>query len=119
MSILKQILHLFSDCQESNNLWKNTWINTSLNMQLHLDINMKILANIEPGPDFWPLNFILLVTKHYIFNRAKKFGKLNIYHLQSILKNIYTEQEALSKLENDNKFFEKIWSYLKNLCKNI
>ena len=49
-------------------------------------MNMKILGNIEPGPNFWPLNFILLVTRHYIFTRAKKFGKLNIYHLQSILK---------------------------------
>ena len=115
------ILHLFSDCQESNNLWKNvtSWINTSLNMQLHLDMNMKILGNIEPGPNFWPLNFILLVTRHYIFTRAKKFGKLNIYHLQSILKKIYSEQEALSKLENNNKFFEKIWSCWKNLYKNI
>ena len=62
-------------------------------MQLHLDIIMKILGNLEPGPDFWPLNFILLVTRHYIFTRAKKFGKLNIYHLQSILKKYFLNRK--------------------------
>ena len=88
-------------------------------MQIHLDKTMKILGNIQPGPDFWPLNFILLVARHYIFTRANKRGQLNIYHLQNIIKKLYYEQEALSKLENKNKLFEKNLSHWKILYVNV
>ena len=68
------ILHLFLDCQESNNLWENvtSWINTSLNMQLHLDINMKILGNIKTRSQFLAFKFYTFSNKTLYFYQSKE-----------------------------------------------
>ena len=105
----ESIAHLFSECKTSNNLWENvaSWIKSQTKETVIITKNVKILGCLEPLPCFWPLNFILLITRYYIFTRARLLGDLNIYHLQQIMKNRYLEQECLSKLNSTDKEFTK------------
>ena len=76
------ITHLFADCAIVNILWDNvkSWINTSINFKLNITKTMKILGYLEPSPEFWPLNFVLFVTRYSIFSRAKDSGQLNKHY---------------------------------------
>ena len=117
----ESIAHLFSECKTSNDLWENvaSWIKAQTKETVIITKNMKILGCLEPLPCFWPLNFILLITRYYIFTRARLLGDLNIYHLQQIMKNRYLEQECLSKLNSTDKEFTKKWSAWKILFQEI
>ena len=44
---------------------------------------------------------------------------LNVYQIQIIAKEKYLEQELLSKLNNDEKIFEKRWSVWKRIFSEI
>ena len=88
-------------------------------IRIELNKADKILGYVQPDSNFWSLNLILSVTRYYIFTCAKATHQLNIYHLQSAIKQKYLEQETLSKLSNKNEFFEKNWSVWKNIFINI
>ena len=80
---------------------------------------MKILGCQEPLPYFFPLNFVLLITRYYIFTTARLHHHLNIYNLQQIIKCKYLEQQCLSKINNTNKEFSKKWSHWITLFSDI
>ena len=63
---------------------------------------------------FWPLNFILITTRNYIFTCASNKKDFNIYWLQKLIKNVFLEQDLLSKLKW-NKKFDQIWQNWKEL----
>ena len=67
---------------------------------------MKILGYTEQDPNFWPMNFILIITRKDIFTKATDFGHLDIYYLQKLIHKKYTDQETLSKL-NDKPYSKK------------
>ena len=96
----ESIMHLFSDCIESNELWINVknWIKNSISYVLNLNRITKILGYITYDENFWPLNFLLLIVRNYIFTCSRHKRHLNIYNLQMIVKDKYLEQESLSKL---------------------
>ena len=52
---------------------------------------MKLLGYDNADSFYWPLNFVILLTKKYIFDCARKGNRLNIYHLQSELKKVFLE----------------------------
>ena len=106
------ITHLFSECPISNNLWENviSWTEARTQEKVNITKNMKILGCLESLSYFWPLNFILLITRYYIFTRTRLSQDLNIYHLQKIIKTKYSEQESLSKMKNSGQEFMKKWS---------
>ena len=95
-------LHLFSECNKVNDLWQNVqnWINSKIKIQIILDDTMKILCYHIQDEIFWPLNFILLITRYYIFTCIKQNSTLNIYYLQKLIKTKFEEQEMLSKVNN-------------------
>ena len=115
------IIHLFTECRKSVVLWENllSWIHSNVTIRIELNKADKILGYVQPDSNFWSLNLILTVTRYYIFTCAKATRQLNIYHLQSVIKQKYLEQETLSKLSNRNDFFEKNWSVWKNIFINI
>ena len=115
------IIHLFTECRKSVVLWENllSWIHSNVTIRIELNKADKILGYVQPDSNFWSLNLILTVTRYYIFTCAKATRQLNIYHLQSVIKQKYLEQETLSKLSNKNDFFEKNWSVWKNIFINI
>lgn len=114
------IVHLFSECTKSQVLWQNvlSWIRSSINVNITLNRNMKLLGYTEQDPNFWPMNFILIITRKYIFTKATDFGHLNIYYLQKLIHKKYTDQETLSKL-NDKPSFQENWVVWKQIFDNI
>ena len=101
--------HFFSECKFWNDLWENvaSWIKSQTKETVIITKNMKILGCLEPCAYFWPLNFILLITRYYIFTRAWLLGDLHIYHLQQKIQNRYLEQECLSKINSTDRGFTK------------
>ena len=115
------IMHLFSDCTKSTALWQNiaSWINSSIKVNINLTKIEKILGYTELDLNFWPLNFVLIMTRHYIFTRAKDCRQLNIYHLQKSIHKKYIDQEILSRLNNTSSSFQECWLIWKHLFDNI
>ena len=117
----KNIIHLFSNCSKSVDLWENVkvLIQSKIGYTLKLDNKVKILGESHFDENFWPLNFILICTRYYIFTCTRKNLHLNIYLLQKIIKTKYQEQDMLSKVNNHNSKFYKRWSVWKSIFVNI
>ena len=115
------IEHLFSECEEVNQLWSNVegWISNKLKLNLRFTKMMKILGYLTIDQYFWPLNLILLVTRKYIFWCSKKNFKLNIYFLQSQVQQVYIEQETLSLINMKSDLFKKRWNFWSNIFNGI
>ena len=115
------IIHLLADCPKSVTLLENliSWIHSNNVGRIHLDRINKILGNADSDKNFWPLNFILTVTRFYIFISTKDSKQLNIYCLQNLIKKKYEEEEILSKLNSNEASFRKKWSVWSNIFSNI
>ena len=114
------LVHLFSECPKVYNLWQNVyaWINQKLNLNLNFNATILTLGYPISDKSFWPLNFILIITRYYIFKCASKKKDFNIYWLQKLIKNTFLEQDLLSKLKW-NKKFDQIWQNWKELFTEI
>ena len=115
------ILHLFAECTKSSELWRNVkhWVFTRLGLNLDFDSGVKIFGYNDNNENFWPLNFMLIVTRYYIYWCAKKGFQLNIFHLQREIKKRFNEQKISSFMNNSNQLFEKRWSVWQNLFIDI
>ena len=73
-------LHLFSECYKVQNLWQNinNWIESKIGSKIILNNTVKTLSYYILDGHFWPLNFVLLITRHYIFNCARNGHNFNI-----------------------------------------
>ena len=105
-------LHLFSECYKVQNLWQNinNWIESKIGSKIILNNTVKTLGYYILDEHFWPLNVVLLITRHYIFNCARNGHNFNVYQLQKIIKSKYEEQTMLQTIENCGKNFERKWS---------
>ena len=65
-------------------LWNNIVqrIKSRLLIQIDLTNARKILGYEQYDQHFWPLNFLLVMSRQYIFSCAKNNYKPNIYFLQ-------------------------------------
>ena len=74
------ITHLFSECRET--LWMNVeyWILTRTGTNIKFDTTMEILGYHKYDSNFWPVNFILITVKYYIFKCSKQ-KKLYIFQV--------------------------------------
>ena len=115
------ISHLFSQCSKSIDLWENikVWIKSKIGYILTLNSKLMILGENNFDEHFWPLNFVLIVTRYYIFACAQKSQMPNIYVLQKKLKSIYQEQEILSQLNNYENKFAQNWVIWRSIFDNI
>ena len=119
--LFETIVHLFAQCVKVEELWKNicSWVKSKLSLNLDLNIPTKILGHFKLDEHFWALNFVLIVTRKYIFTCSKTKKSLNIYHLQKLVKDKYQEQEALSRINSKEHTFEKKWLFWKHIFDNI
>ena len=117
----ESVRHLFGQCQRVQELWNNleTWILNQLAISIKLNECMKILGYTIFDPNFWPLNFILLLTRHYIYHCSVKETDLNIYSLQKEIKQKFEEQKQLSRINFRREKFDSIWLIWQNLLTNI
>ena len=107
----ESIDHLFAKCNKSNQLWENVahWIKCKIGLQLNLSDSAKILGYLPMDGNFWPIKFILMVTRKYIYWSSKKGYVINIFHLQKEIKRVYLEQKLFFQLKSQNNKFVKIW----------
>ena len=114
------LVHLFSECNKVCELWLNikNWIESKLRITLELNKNNYILGYYSCDLNFYPLNFILMIVRYYIFKCAMKGRDLNIYQAQLNVKEKFLEQQSLSILSKTNTFDEK-WSIWQSIFEGI
>ena len=80
---------------------------------------MEILGYVNYDKNFWPINFILINVRHYIYSCSKTKQVLNIFQVQKKVKITYEEEHMLSKINSQIHVFNKRWSTWHNLFLNI
>ena len=115
------LLHLFCLCEKVIPLWVNLqiWIFQKIGLNITLSNSDKILGLLERNNNTIPLNLILVVTKSYIFEHARKGKQLNILELQKKIKSSYNEQKGLAVLKQKLDKFEKLWEDWTQIFTNI
>ena len=111
------IFHLFCHCSKVIPIWQNieSWISNKVGIKLRITDSMKILGYIERNKDYWPINFVILVTKKYIYWCSKKGFMLNVYFLQKEITKIFDEQRALAKVNLNETSFMNMWDHWINI----
>ena len=105
------IVHLFTQCNKSNELWENIvkWIKNKIGIDIVLSNTHKILGYLTMDAKFWPINLILLVTRKYLYSYSRKGYTKSIFHVQKEIKKIYTEQHLFHCLNSFNNNFSRKW----------
>ena len=115
------IVHLFSQCEKVFDLWSNVeyWIMVRTGVNIKFNDTMKILGYYEYDSNFWPMNFVLITVRYYIYWCSKHNFSLNIFHMQKTVKKQYDEQKLLSEINGSIEIFSKRWFKWQNLFINI
>ena len=118
---VQNITHLFAECITVCPLWDNlrAWMLNKVGVNIMLNTVMKIVGYTELDQHFWPLNFVLIVTRKYIFWCSKKDFPLDIYFLQKEIKRKFIEQETLYKIKGHGNIFNKRWIVWRKLFDGI
>ena len=69
------IVHLFCECEKVQQLWYNVekkWILMKVGVHLNFPNGLKFLGYRKMDSNFWPINFLILMTKRYIYKCAYK-----------------------------------------------
>ena len=80
---------------------------------------MKILGYVLNDAHLWPLNFVLLMTRNYIFQSSRKGCVLNIFALQLAIKRKYLEQQMLQRINLKERPFNGKWNLWSHLFDDI
>ena len=113
----ENVEHLFLKCEKTTELWNNIqqWINIKVPVNLSLTSLMKLLGYLVKDESFWPLNFILMITRKYIFWCSKKGTNF----IQKEIKKCCLEQTTLSLINLQSDRFNKRWNIWKNVFVGI
>ena len=103
------IKHLFCECLEICELWKNleNWILIKIGTSIKFTDDVKILSYYQHDQNYWPINLILLTTKRYIFWCSQKNFRPRKYLLQTEIKKSFTEQKHLYEINSSISTFNK------------
>ena len=115
------ITHLFVGCNRVDILWKNlqTSIETITGSAFNFGDTDKILGCAFIEYSFWPINFVLLITRFCMFKCVKDNENLSLSQLQKLIKLKYTEQEMLSYVNNGIDTFDRSWSLWSDIFTEI
>ena len=113
----ESIYHLFAGCEKVLDFWKNItiWFELKLSIKVKFSDIELIFGYQNYDQNFWPLNFILLIARQYIFHCSKYSHDINIYNLQKLVEEKYVEQYTLSKIKDTVHIFNRNWSHWKLL----
>ena len=116
-SSVETIQHLFTQCSNVQTLWSSVleWIKEKINQNYVLGEVNKLFGYLVQDQNFLPMNFILLLTREYIFWCAKKKLLPKMDHLKIILNRRYHEQKYISIINSKENIFEESWSLWKPL----
>ena len=104
------IIHIFTECPRIKELWINflSWIEHKLSVKVELGTAMKVVGYPMQHEHFWPLNFILIITRQYIFTCCKNKEKTNIFGLQQMAKQNLKNRSLLQMLIVKINYFQKM-----------
>ena len=118
--IILKLIHLFCKCDQVINLWNNIsqWINNKININVIFDDELIILGPKKLSPHQIPLNFVILITKSYIFwcSRIKK--NFNLEELKQTITKSYDIHHQIAQSHFKEQNFNKIWDSWKGLFEN-
>ena len=106
---METIQHLFTQCSNVQTLWSSIleWIKEKNNQNYVLGEVNKLFGYLVQDQNFLPMNFILLLTREYIFWCAKKKLLPKMDHLKIILNRRYYEQKYISIINSKENSFEE------------
>ena len=115
------IVHIFTECSNVKELWINivSWIENKLSAKFELDTATKLLGYHVQNEHFWQLNFILMITRQYIFSCVRNKARINIFRLQQIAKEKFEEQESLANINGQEQLFIRKWMFWKELFSGL
>ena len=107
----ESISHIFTQCPYVKELWKNVsiWIEKKLQVGITLNDNVKILGYHVHNEHFWPVNFVLMISRYYIYICSKRRFNLNIFHLQEMVKRKYEEEKYVWETKSLTDIFTNRW----------
>ena len=113
--------HLFCFCTKVTPIWDNIqiWIKNKLNINIRLTEVMKSLGYCIKDENFWPMNFILMITRRYIFWCSRKGFMLDTYSLQRQIKKVFLEQKTLYQINFNSEVFNRRWTLWEHLFIDI
>ena len=114
---VETIQHLFIQCSNVQTLWSSIleWIKEKINQNYVLGEANKLFGYLVQDQNFLPMNFILILTREYIFLCAKQKQLPKMDHLKIILKKRYYEQKYILIINSKENSFEESWSLWKPL----
>ena len=117
----ESITHLFSKCPVVVDFWKNVsnWITRRLHLHIQFSESMKILGYHIQDENFWPINFVLLLSRWYIYQCSRKETYLNIFFFQTQMKKKYLEEKYIWETKLSLEAFKSRWLIWEKLFEGI
>ena len=111
------IEHLFFYCEKTNEFLSNVYtpISTLTGVACHFRVEEVLFGIVKRNYYSEPINVLLLLLKYYIFEASRLGRAFNIPSFLCKIKQKYTEQEYLAKLNSQQHKFDKKWSLIKHL----
>ena len=111
------IFHIFSQCPDVLDFWKNVrvWVKNKTGLSLDLGRLEYILGYLNTDTNSLPINILLVATKYYIYSNSRLSKTLYIPELLEKIKSIYDEQKLVATLEFKQETFNKTWRLIKLL----
>ena len=114
----ESIEHIFVTCTHANKLWEDIRNYSSKNRMENVSIKPEHILLGELNKKQRSHNILYLIAKHYLFDCAKKKRSPNFQGMRLHLKNIYNEQQFLSKLTHKEELFDKQWQIIEHYIIN-
>ena len=109
------LVHLFTLCNPVKKFWED------LTRRIKADINRDLIFSSKDiilgyqEKQMWPANILLVTMKKYIFVAAGKKKTPQVVEALEMLKNIFFEQEYVSRIQNHESEFKKKWDFIPRL----
>ena len=110
---IEKLAHLFWHCNVVNRFWENIeqWIYNKSNYLINIDKLRAIFGIPHTSKINIPVNYLLIVTRHYIYNCKLSNKNLSITGWQNYVKQ-YIQVEKMIAIKNDkvrqfNNYWEK------------
>ena len=99
---VEKLEHLFWQCNTVNTFWENIeqWIYDQNNYLINIDKVRAIFGILNASKIYIPVNYILTVTRYYIYNCKLNENNLTIQGWQRFVKQ-YLEVEKMIAIKND------------------
>lgn len=110
-TVPERLEHLFWHCPTVLNFWENVerWIYEGNNYLINLDKQRAILGITPINLSNKPINFILILTRYYIYKARINNKQLNLTAWKNEVKSYINIEKSIAIKNNGFEKFMKIW----------